>query len=189
VIVWDSQALVGEPQRRRRKAASQPPKTIELFKLHLGNAPEEQKTKRPPNFSAEIIVYLNFHSLLKKFNAVGQELISLAMCVWWSLSPPPQTLKEQNLITEASYRVVDCGGGTVDLTVRKLLDDNQIGEATGHSGDFCGSTYVDKEFSTISKISFTVNLPILGHTNYILKKCPALKQYARDQTREKLDEE
>ena len=42
--------------------------------------------------------------------------------------------------------VVDCGGGTVDLTVRKLLSDNRIGEMTMRSGGFCGSTYVDDNF-------------------------------------------
>ncbi|KAF0520402.1 hsp70 family protein [Gigaspora margarita] len=34
----------------------------------------------------------------------------------------------------------------VDLTVRKLLDNNQLGEVTEHSGDVCGGAYVDKEF-------------------------------------------
>src|SRR6266498_5406052 len=42
--------------------------------------------------------------------------------------------------------VVDCGGGTVDLTSRKLLDENQLGEVTERAGDFCGSTFIDKEF-------------------------------------------
>lgn len=42
--------------------------------------------------------------------------------------------------------VVDCGGGTVDLTVRKLLSTDRIGETTERSGDFCGGTYVDDEF-------------------------------------------
>src|ERR1051325_3195445 len=42
--------------------------------------------------------------------------------------------------------IVDCGGGTVDLTTRKLKDDNQLDEITESSGDFCGSTFVDEEF-------------------------------------------
>jgi hypothetical protein len=42
--------------------------------------------------------------------------------------------------------VVDCGGGTVDLTVRRLLSSKKIGEMTERSGDFCGGTYVDDNF-------------------------------------------
>ncbi|KAF0520398.1 actin-like ATPase domain-containing protein [Gigaspora margarita] len=57
-----------------------------------------------------------------------------------------KVLKEHGLKTGDKYLVVDCGGGTVDLTVRKLLDNNQLGEDTERSGNFCGGTYVDKEF-------------------------------------------
>ena len=42
--------------------------------------------------------------------------------------------------------IVDCGGGTVDLTTRKLITDNQLGEITERAGDFCGSTFIDVEF-------------------------------------------
>src|SRR5688572_16521649 len=42
--------------------------------------------------------------------------------------------------------IVDCGGGTVDLTTRKLINNKQLGEITERAGDFCGSTYVDAEF-------------------------------------------
>jgi actin-like ATPase involved in cell morphogenesis len=41
---------------------------------------------------------------------------------------------------------VDCGGGTVDLTTRKLLTNERLGEITERTGDFCGGIYVDKEF-------------------------------------------
>ncbi|RIB23314.1 hypothetical protein C2G38_2171683 [Gigaspora rosea] len=58
-----------------------------------------------------------------------------------------RTLKE-HMITEvgSSFMIVDCGGGTVDLTTRELLENNRLGEITERSGDFCGGTYVDKEF-------------------------------------------
>jgi hypothetical protein len=42
--------------------------------------------------------------------------------------------------------VVDCGGGTVDLTIRRLLRDNKLSEITERTGDFCGGSYVDREF-------------------------------------------
>src|SRR2546421_7496488 len=46
----------------------------------------------------------------------------------------------------ANFMIVDCGGGTVDLTTRKLLNDRQLGEITERAGDFCGSTFIDAEF-------------------------------------------
>jgi len=41
--------------------------------------------------------------------------------------------------------VVDCGGGTVDLTTRELLDD-ELNEVTERTGDDCGSYNVDRAF-------------------------------------------
>ncbi|CAG8565197.1 9926_t:CDS:2 [Ambispora gerdemannii] len=186
VIAWGSQALVGEPQRRRKKAAPDPPKPIELFKLHFGNAPEEQKTNLPPNCPAEkaITDYLremeeverhwpgiDFFSHVRLVFTVPAEFTEstktiMRQCIYdaglikssgtqhlkFTTEPEAaalycvKALKEQYMITEVSYLIVDCGGGTVDLTVRILLSDDQIGEATERSGDFCGSTYVDKEF-------------------------------------------
>jgi hypothetical protein len=42
--------------------------------------------------------------------------------------------------------IVDCGGGTIDITTRKLLGNNRLGEVTESTGDFCGSTFIDREF-------------------------------------------
>jgi len=42
--------------------------------------------------------------------------------------------------------VVDCGGGTVDLTTRELLDGNKLSEITERKGYHCGSSFVDKAF-------------------------------------------
>ncbi|CAG8504503.1 13179_t:CDS:2 [Acaulospora colombiana] len=44
------------------------------------------------------------------------------------------------------FMVVDCGGGTVDLTVRELLEDDQLSEITERTGDCCGSCFVDKAY-------------------------------------------
>ncbi|CAI2172469.1 1056_t:CDS:2 [Funneliformis geosporum] len=45
-----------------------------------------------------------------------------------------------------SFMIVDCGGGTVDLTTRKLIGIGQLGEVTERTGDFCGSTFIDNEY-------------------------------------------
>ncbi|CAG8549816.1 7737_t:CDS:2 [Funneliformis caledonium] len=55
-------------------------------------------------------------------------------------------LQDHDLEIGTNFMVVDCGGGTVDLTIRKLINRNQLGEITERSGDFCGSTYIDREF-------------------------------------------
>ncbi|RIA95889.1 hypothetical protein C1645_733658 [Glomus cerebriforme] len=55
-------------------------------------------------------------------------------------------LREFDLTIGSTFMVVDCGGGTVDLTTRKLLDNNMLSEITERAGDFCGSTFIDREF-------------------------------------------
>ncbi|CAG8555056.1 539_t:CDS:2 [Acaulospora morrowiae] len=45
-----------------------------------------------------------------------------------------------------SFLICDCGGGTVDLTTREVLEENKLSEITERSGGFCGGTYVDQEF-------------------------------------------
>ncbi|RIA82247.1 hypothetical protein C1645_881135 [Glomus cerebriforme] len=56
-------------------------------------------------------------------------------------------LKVNDLNTPGTtFMIVDCGGGTVDLTTRKVLENKQLGEVTERAGDFCGSTFIDKEF-------------------------------------------
>ncbi|CAB4375394.1 unnamed protein product [Rhizophagus irregularis] len=49
-------------------------------------------------------------------------------------------------IPGTTFMIVDCGGGTVDLTTRKVLKDRQLGEVTERAGDYCGSTFIDREF-------------------------------------------
>ncbi|CAG8527325.1 9812_t:CDS:2 [Ambispora leptoticha] len=55
-------------------------------------------------------------------------------------------LNEHPLKVGDSFLVVDCGGGTIDLTIRTLLPNSRLSELTESTGDFCGSTYIDKEF-------------------------------------------
>ncbi|GBB94068.1 hypothetical protein RclHR1_22870002 [Rhizophagus clarus] len=55
-------------------------------------------------------------------------------------------LKELRIGVDSSYIVVDCGGGTVDLTTRKLMRGEKIGETTERKGDYCGGIYIEEEF-------------------------------------------
>ncbi|RIA82054.1 hypothetical protein C1645_809788 [Glomus cerebriforme] len=54
--------------------------------------------------------------------------------------------KEYNIDVGSSFMIVDCGGGTVDLTTRKLREDDKLDETTEREGDFCGGSFVDEEF-------------------------------------------
>ncbi|CAB4424820.1 unnamed protein product [Rhizophagus irregularis] len=66
-------------------------------------------------------------------------------------------LEDDILTIGSNFMVVDCGGGTVDLTTRKLLENNKLGEITERAGDFCGSTYIDQEFINFLRKKFGSN--------------------------------
>ncbi|GBC08039.1 hypothetical protein RclHR1_07890006 [Rhizophagus clarus] len=55
-------------------------------------------------------------------------------------------LHEHGLSVGTTFMIVDCGGGTVDLTTRMLIDNKRLSEITERIGDFCGSTFIDREF-------------------------------------------
>ncbi|CAG8602704.1 16306_t:CDS:2 [Funneliformis mosseae] len=58
-----------------------------------------------------------------------------------------KVLKEHLLdIVGTNFLIVDCGGGTVDLTTRQLLSNERLGEKTIRTGGFCGGIYVDRGF-------------------------------------------
>ena len=42
--------------------------------------------------------------------------------------------------------VVNCGGGIVELTLGRLMDDNKLVEKSPSSSKLCGSIYIDEEF-------------------------------------------
>ncbi|CAG8645738.1 5606_t:CDS:2, partial [Rhizophagus irregularis] len=79
-----------------------------------------------------------------------------------------KNLYRQNLAQPGTnFMIVDCGGGTVDLTTRKLVSHNQLGEITERSGDFCGSTFVDVEFiKYLRKILGDEPMDLLRDNNY-----------------------
>ncbi|RIA82248.1 hypothetical protein C1645_809689 [Glomus cerebriforme] len=77
-------------------------------------------------------------------------------------------LKIHDLNTpKTTFMIVDCGGGTVDLTTQKLLENKQLGEITERAGDFCGSTFIDKEFlNALRKILGDGAVNLLRDKNY-----------------------
>ncbi|CAB4437362.1 unnamed protein product [Rhizophagus irregularis] len=97
------------------------------------------------------------------------------------------SLKEHKLTEPGTtFMIVDCGGGTVDLTTRKLLEENQLGEVTRRAGDFCGSTFIDNEFIELLKfqefcqnvkLPFTGNNPDFSYEIDLEEIAPALLQY------------
>ncbi|KAF0513862.1 actin-like ATPase domain-containing protein [Gigaspora margarita] len=67
-------------------------------------------------------------------------------------------LKESAFVANSDSRIdhtifciIDAGGGTVDLTTRRLYNNNQLGEVTERAGDFCGSAWIDREFINFLK--------------------------------------
>ncbi|CAB4375392.1 unnamed protein product [Rhizophagus irregularis] len=78
------------------------------------------------------------------------------------------SLKVHDLNTpQTTFMVVDCGGGTVDLTTRKVLEGKQLSEVTERAGDFCGSTFIDKEFlKALSKILGGRAIDLLRDNHY-----------------------
>ncbi|PKC68590.1 actin-like ATPase domain-containing protein [Rhizophagus irregularis] len=75
--------------------------------------------------------------------------------------------QDETIPINASFMVVDCGGGTVDLTTRKLLRDNKLSEITERTGDFCGGSYVDREFiKFLSRRLGKSTINLLKENNY-----------------------
>ncbi|RIA82245.1 hypothetical protein C1645_862964 [Glomus cerebriforme] len=85
---------------------------------------------------------------------------------------------KQHALTEpgTTFMIVDCSNDTVDLTTRKLLEENQLGEVTERAGDFCGSTFIDKKFielleSKVGKLAInSLNENYYGQLQYIVQE-------------------
>ncbi|RGB33486.1 hypothetical protein C1646_743306 [Rhizophagus diaphanus] len=76
---------------------------------------------------------------------------------------------ENKLEPGDSFIVVDCGGGTVNLTRHEFLGDNQISEITESTSGNCGSSLIDKKF--IELLRRKLGDPIIelleGHHNLL----------------------
>ncbi|RGB33586.1 hypothetical protein C1646_669189 [Rhizophagus diaphanus] len=212
VIKWGNPALAQRQSRRSRDSSSS--KTVELFKLHLGNIPQNEKPPLPSqlNYEKAISDYLReLGRLIKDTISTRWQGIKFFEHVLLVISIPAEfddrakdtmrkclhsagltnskesnkvefttepeaaaiycmrNLEEQNktIPINASFMVVDCGGGTVDLTTRKLLRDNKLSEITERTGDFCGGSYVDREFiKFLSRKLGQSTIDLLKENNY-----------------------
>ncbi|PKC12622.1 hypothetical protein RhiirA5_463020 [Rhizophagus irregularis] len=182
---WGLPALAKRPSRRKNENRKSP---VELFKLHLGDLPDNLKPKLPIDYKKAITDYLREigktikEIITEKWPNCGDILLVLTVptessnkekaimrnCAFYaglikdknSMSLQFTTeseaaaiycmnssLREYDLsTTERTFMIVDCGGGTIDITTRKLVGNNQLGEVTESIGDFCGSTFIDNEF-------------------------------------------
>ncbi|KAG9291259.1 hypothetical protein G9A89_021761, partial [Geosiphon pyriformis] len=103
-------------------------------------------------------------------------------------------LKEHQLSVGSSFMIVDCGGGTVDLTTRTLLPGNKLGEITERDGALCGSSFVDREF--VRFVGRKVGMGAMNKlktNNYakdfdIERVCPALMKYVTGVAEEQMEE-
>ncbi|CAB4473678.1 unnamed protein product [Rhizophagus irregularis] len=117
VIKWGNPALAQKQSKHARKNKDLPSsKTVELFKLHLGNIPQNEKPPLPYQLNYEKAI----SDYLRELGKGQNEMIPI----------------------NASFMVVDCGGGTVDLTTRRLLRDNKLSEITERTGGFSESKYL-----------------------------------------------
>ncbi|CAB4408748.1 unnamed protein product [Rhizophagus irregularis] len=190
IDAWGSPALA--KRQRKKDRTSNPPKPIELFKLHLGDIPEEKKPILPPSLSYKKAIsdYLremgkliketvttrwpgvNFMTQAKIIITVPAEFSEksksiMRECTYnaglinelhtdrlqFTTEPEAAAIYCMRTLSEhfdnpvgTSFLIVDCGGGTVDLTRRKVVSTNKLGETTERTGGFCGGAYVDQEF-------------------------------------------
>ncbi|RHZ68998.1 hypothetical protein Glove_291g50 [Diversispora epigaea] len=173
VLEWGYPALAQKPQRKGRKKniAYRP---IELFKLHLGTMPDSEKPLLPKllDYKKAITDYLREMVLTVPAEYSEKSKGILRDCAFnaglighltseklqFSTEPEAAAIHCMQVLNEhfgtpegKSFLIVDCGGGTVDLTTRKFMSADSLGEVTERTGDFCGSTYVDKEFIKLLK--------------------------------------
>uniref|UniRef100_UPI003AB09E7B heat shock 70 kDa protein 12A-like n=1 Tax=Centroberyx gerrardi TaxID=166262 RepID=UPI003AB09E7B len=87
-----------------------------------------------------------------------------AASVWCKKLPSDGFIAEtvdQNTLEQApgtQYIVVDCGGGTIDITVHEVLDGGALKELYKASGNDLGGQNVDKKFKSFLKETFSDDL-------------------------------
>ncbi|CAB5381361.1 unnamed protein product [Rhizophagus irregularis] len=197
VISWGIPALAERTIRRKSNAADDS-KSVELFKLHLGNIEEKpylpegldykkvitdylhEIGKMMKNCLSDKYKYLDFHDQVIIILTIPAEfdnnaIAILRQCAFEAKLTDARNSRNLKFITEPeaaaihcmnslsgngikpgdSFMIVDCGGGTVDLTTRQLLVDYTLGEITERDDD-----------AEISEVD-------------IEELCPTLKQYCK----------
>ncbi|CAG8530125.1 7179_t:CDS:2 [Gigaspora margarita] len=196
------------PSRRRNVYVSKP---VELLKLALDDLADNLKPELPPKLHIQkeerhtkaITDYLkknvikervtshwsiDFHentrlifTILVEYSYKAKKVIPklLLYCI------AKKSFRDNYLNEfETAFLIVDCGGGTVDLTTRKLLK---------RAGDFCGSTFIDKEFLKFLEFCENIKIPYTGDSNFscdfdLDRIYPVLMQYVTGEAKTSLEE-
>ncbi|CAB5341340.1 unnamed protein product [Rhizophagus irregularis] len=133
VTKWGNPALAQRQSRRNGDSSSS--KTVELFKLHLGNIPQNEKPPLPRQLSYDKAIS-DYLRELAEFDDRAKD--TMRKCLYnagltnskesnkveFTTEPEAaaiycmRNLEGQNkpISINESFMVVDCGGGTVDLT-------------------------------------------------------------------------
>ncbi|EXX69312.1 uncharacterized protein OCT59_010004 [Rhizophagus irregularis] len=188
-VSWGKPAFAKRAERKSK--AQDEPKSVGLFKLHLGKLQDDLKPKIPVDYKIAITDYfremgklikskinnhwpdMNFHENVLLVISVPAEYSKKEMAIirecafkadliikenteYLQFTTEPEAaaiycmkkcLKEYSLASiGTTFMIVDCGGGTVDLTTRKIEGENQLGEITERAGDYCGSSFIDEAF-------------------------------------------
>ncbi|PKC69844.1 hypothetical protein RhiirA1_503301 [Rhizophagus irregularis] len=170
VKLWGELALAKKQSRSTKKQKSnEGDKPVELFKLHLADLLDKFKPELPVDYKKAFTDYLReIGKVIKETVETHWPLIDYFKNILLVITVPAEFSEKSKAImrrcafnaelikeecstnlqftTEPNFMVIDCGGGTVDITIRKLLNDKQLGEITERAGDFCGSTFIDAEF-------------------------------------------
>ncbi|RIA90036.1 hypothetical protein C1645_738171 [Glomus cerebriforme] len=186
---WGKPAFAKKAERKTKDQDE--PKSVGLFKLHLGRLQDDLKPEIPVDYKKAIADYLKemgksikdkikvhwpnvdfYENVLlilsvpaeysKKELAIMREcaleakLIRKEKSAHLQFTTEPEAaaiycmkkcLNEYITISNGTtFMIVDCGGGTVDLTTRKVVDKDRLSEVTERAGDYCGSSYIDEAF-------------------------------------------
>ncbi|CAG8768264.1 2055_t:CDS:2 [Gigaspora margarita] len=169
VKAWGLSALAEKP-RKRRPQNSDKSIHVELFKLYLGDISDDKKPILPKNMNYKQAIT----DYLRELGIYNAELIETLDSENLQFTTEPAAIYCMEILRECyefpigkSFLLVDCGGGTVDLTTRRLLKGNKLGEITERTGGFCGSAYVDKEFiKYIKNIIGSSTIKLLQENHY-----------------------
>jgi len=80
------------------------------------------------------------------------------------------------------YMVVDLGGGTADVTVHKVTEQQSLGEVVASSGGAWGSVYIEKEFIRLLEAIFGEKVVQSYWTSYPLDAIELLNDFERLKT-------